>query len=111
MTPDRVCVTGQVMRSPISALLDLSFVETEILCVDGQWRPRIPGAATPPMADRMGLFDQQPSTTLVFNPFLNRWIAASTNAFAGKEIVLYLVDRKLFFKLSRNRFAMTGSAP
>jgi hypothetical protein len=81
----------QVMRSPISALLDLSFAETEILCTDGQWRLRVPGAALPPMADRMGLFDQQPSTTLTFHAYLNRWIAASTNSFAGKEIVLYLI--------------------
>ena len=64
------------------------------------------------MADRMGLFDQQPSTTLVFNAFLNRWIAASTNAFAGKEIVLYLVGRRFCcFESSRSRFAKTGSAP
>ena len=90
------CVdASQIMRSPISALLDLSFTETKILCTDGQWRLRAPGATAPPMADRMGLFDQQPSTTLVFQPFLNKWIAATTNAFAGKEIVLYVIDKAL----------------
>ena len=90
--PGPTTAKAQIMRSPLSALLELNFSSGEILCSDGQWRPRLPGAPLPPMAQRMGLFDQQPSTTLVFHPFLNKWLAAATNAFAGKEILLWSTE-------------------
>lgn len=61
----------------------------EILCADGQWRPW--GTTMTPM----GLFLQQPSTTLVFQPYLKRWIAASTNAFGGKELILCVTAKRL----------------
>ena len=79
---------AQIIRSPLRNLLDLDFSAVEMLCTDNQWRPRLPDAVRWPHAP-MGLFTQQPSTTLLFNSFLNRWIAASTDAFAGKHIVLW----------------------
>ena len=79
-----------ILRSPLDHLLLLDFSAAEVLADDGVWRPRVPGASTSSWPHRaMGLFTQQPSTTLYFSPYLNQWLSASTNAFAGSELVLW----------------------
>ena len=77
-----------VMRSSLSRLVQLDFNATEILCSDGAWRSRLPGALHWPYT-AAALFPQQPSTTLHFSSYLRRWVAASTDGFAGQHIVLW----------------------